>query len=28
VHAHPNWRDAVRACREHGDFPGWERMLE
>jgi len=28
VHAHPNWRDAVRAYGEHGDFPGWERMLE
>jgi hypothetical protein len=25
---HPNWRDAVRARGERGDFPGWEQVLE
>ena len=26
--AHPNWRDAVRAAGERGDFPGWEQVLD
>jgi len=26
--AHPNWRDAVRAWGERGDFPGWEQVIE
>jgi len=26
--AHANWRDAVRAAGERGDFPGWERVLD
>jgi uncharacterized Ntn-hydrolase superfamily protein len=26
--AHPNWRDAIRASGERGDFPGWEQVLE
>jgi len=26
--AHPNWRDAIRAMGEGGDFPDWERVLE
>jgi uncharacterized Ntn-hydrolase superfamily protein len=26
--AHPNWRDAVRAAGEHGDFPGWEQLVD
>jgi uncharacterized Ntn-hydrolase superfamily protein len=26
--AHPNWRDAVRAAGEYGEFPGWEQILE
>jgi len=25
--AHPNWRDAVRASGERGDFPGWEQVI-
>lgn len=25
---HPNWRDAVRAAGERGDFPGWEQVVE
>ncbi len=25
---HPNWRDAVRAAGEYGEFPGWEQVLE
>jgi uncharacterized Ntn-hydrolase superfamily protein len=25
--AHPNWRDAVRAAGERGDFPGWQQIL-
>ena len=25
--AHANWRDAVRAQGERGDFPGWERVV-
>jgi uncharacterized Ntn-hydrolase superfamily protein len=25
--AHPNWRDAVRASGERGDFPGWEAIV-
>jgi uncharacterized Ntn-hydrolase superfamily protein len=25
---HPNWRDAVRAAGEYGEFPGWERILD
>ncbi len=25
---HPNWRDAVRAWGERGDFPGWEQVIE
>jgi uncharacterized Ntn-hydrolase superfamily protein len=25
--AHPNWRDAVRASGERGDFPGWEQII-
>ncbi len=26
--AHPNWRDAVRAAGELGEFPGWEQVLD
>ena len=26
--AHPNWRDAVRAAGEYGNFPGWEQVLD
>ena len=26
--AHPNWRDAVRAAGEYGEFPGWEQVLD
>jgi uncharacterized Ntn-hydrolase superfamily protein len=26
--AHPNWRDAVRAAGERGDFPGWETVID
>jgi uncharacterized Ntn-hydrolase superfamily protein len=26
--AHPNWRDAVRASGERGDFPGWKQVLD
>ena len=26
--AHPNWRDAVRAAGEYGEFPGWEDILD
>jgi uncharacterized Ntn-hydrolase superfamily protein len=26
--SHPNWRDAVRAQGERGDFPGWEQVIE
>jgi len=26
--AHPNWRDAIRAMGETGEFPGWEQVLE
>lgn len=25
--AHPNWRDAVRAYGERGEFPGWEQVI-
>ena len=25
---HPNWRDAVRAAGEYGEFPGWEQVIE
>ncbi len=25
---HPNWRDAVRAAGEYGEFPGWEQVLQ
>ena len=25
---HPNWRDAVRAAGEYGEFPGWEHVLD
>lgn len=25
---HPNWRDAVRAAGEYGEFPGWENVIE
>ena len=25
---HPNWRDAVRATGEYGEFPGWEQVLD
>jgi uncharacterized Ntn-hydrolase superfamily protein len=25
---HPNWRDAVRASGEYGNFPGWEQVLQ
>jgi uncharacterized Ntn-hydrolase superfamily protein len=24
---HPNWRDAVRASGEYGNFPGWEQVI-
>jgi uncharacterized Ntn-hydrolase superfamily protein len=24
---HPNWRDAVRAAGEFGEFPGWKQVL-
>jgi len=26
--AHPNWRDAVRAQGERGEFPGWEQIID
>jgi len=26
--AHRNWRDAVRAAGEFGEFPGWEQVLD
>jgi uncharacterized Ntn-hydrolase superfamily protein len=25
---HPNWRDAVRAAGEYGEFPGWEQIVD
>jgi uncharacterized Ntn-hydrolase superfamily protein len=25
---HPNWRDAIRAAGEYGEFPGWEQVLD
>jgi uncharacterized Ntn-hydrolase superfamily protein len=25
---HPNWRDAVRAVGEYGEFPGWEQVID
>lgn len=25
---HANWRDAVRAAGEYGEFPGWEQVIE
>lgn len=25
---HPNWRDAVRAVGEYGEFPGWEQVVQ
>lgn len=25
---HPNWRDAVRASGEYGEFPGWEQVID